>query len=226
MKVAQTIILSMVMMVSVVTVTFAQSVQNTANATTEPLSPETTTYVLTEPLQQKTNSLIEEMAAVALNIDKAIEALRQARTNRDIYAGIDKGQSQVRTLLDAIKEDGIFVKEIQMLLEERQVELAGYESLKISQAQRDLLSSEEKKFIAGFQQLLGQIAEARKELKALDETFSSTRTFVAKLLGQKRVGVALEIAKSAVSSLKETVAKTQAHMKGMVEDAENAVTTE
>jgi len=226
MKVAQTIMLSMVMTVSVVTFTFAQSVQNTANATTEPLSPKTTTYVLTEPLQQKTDSLIEEMAAVEPKINQAIEALRQARTNRDIYAGIDKGQSQVRTLLDTIKEDGIFVKEIQMLLEERKVKLAGYESLKIPQVQRDFLIAEENKYIAGFEQLQGQIAEARNDLKTLDETFTSTRTFVAELLSQKRVGVALETAKGAVSLLKETVAKTQAHMKGIVEDAENAVTTE
>jgi hypothetical protein len=170
------------------------------------------------PLRQKTNKLIQELEDIGPKIEQAVKAIQAARSKKDIYAELDKGQSQVRILLNTIKEDGIFVKEIQALLEERKVELDNYKSLKISEKQLKTLTDEETQVIAGFEKLLKDVRNSRETLKELDETFSSTRTFMASLLSVRSTGQALKIASDSVASLTEISNKFLKHIKTIADE--------
>jgi vacuolar-type H+-ATPase subunit I/STV1 len=217
MKVIQMAILSTMLIVTAVFAAQQPGQKEEMATSIKQSSQSLETATMNTPLRQKTNKFIQNLKAVAPKIDRAIEAIQAARSKEDIYAELDEGQSQVRILLNTIKENGSLVEETQRLLEDRKVELEGYQSLDVSKKQREKLIAEETLVINGFEKLLEDIEKARENLKELDKTFTSTRTFMAKILSVRSAQQALKIAEDSVSSLTEVSKNFLDHIKEMAD---------
>jgi len=210
-KVIQVAILSTMFIVTAVFA--AQQPEQEMTATIKQGSQSLENATMNVPLRQKTNKFVQELKDVAPKIEQAIKAIQAARSKEDIFAELDAGQSQVRILLNTIKEDGTFVRETKAFLKEREVEMANYPSLSISKKQLERLIDEETQVIAGFKKLLVDIRDSQQNLGELDKKFTSTRTFMASLLSVRSAQQALKIASESVASLTEVSNNFLKHIK-------------